>query len=134
MRDEWLLVGRILFSLTLVASGAGHLAQTESSARYAAGKKVPNAKLMVQLSGIAMLLGGLAIILGIIMDLAALLTAILLVVIAVMMHRFWEERDQQAQQLELAMFMKNISMAGGALVIMSITTDFTPYTMTDAVF
>ncbi len=134
MRDEWFLIGRILFSLVFLGSGFGHLAQADASAQYASAKKVPNAKLMVQLTGVLMILGAVAVILGILMDLAALLIAILVVIYAVMMHRFWEESDPQTQQVEMAMFMKNISIAGGALVIMSVTTDFTPYTITDAVF
>lgn len=134
MRDEWFLIGRILFSLILVGAGVGHLAQTEQTAQAAAAKKLPNPKLMAQISGVCMLLGGVAIILGILMDLAALLVAVLMIVINAMMHRFWEESDPQTQQVEMSMFMKNLSIAGGALVIMSVTTDFTPYTITDAVF
>ncbi|MEM7095252.1 MAG: DoxX family protein [Actinomycetota bacterium] len=134
MRDEWFLIGRILFSLILVGSGVGHLMQAEGSAAYATAKKIPNAMLMVQISGVCLLAGGLAIILGIFMDLAALLTAVLLLIMAFMMHRFWEESDEQVQQTEMAMFMKNLSIAGGALVIFSVTSDFTPYTLTDAIF
>jgi putative oxidoreductase len=132
MRDEVFLLGRILFSLVFLGSGIGHLTQTEGSAQYAAYKKVPSPKLMVQLSGVAMLLGGLAVILGILMDLAGLLLAILLVAMAFMMHRFWEETDPQTKQVETAQFMKNISMAGAGLIIA--TFSFAPYTITDGVF
>ena len=134
MRDEWFLLGRILFSLVLLGSGVGHLTQTEGSAQYAAYKGIPNAKLMVQISGVCMLLGGLAIIFGALMDLAAVLVAILVVIMGVKMHAFWTETDPQAKQTEMAHFMKNLSMAGGALVIASVTSDFTPYTLTNAVF
>ncbi|MEZ5259824.1 MAG: DoxX family membrane protein [Ilumatobacteraceae bacterium] len=64
-------LGRILFSLVFIGSGVGHLTQTASSAEYAAYKKVPSPKAMVQFTGVAMLLGGIAVILGIWMDLAA---------------------------------------------------------------
>lgn len=30
---------------------------------------------------------------------------------------FWKEEDAQAQQTQMAQFVKNVSMAGGALVI-----------------
>jgi putative oxidoreductase len=135
MRNEVFLLGRILFSLVLVGSGIGHLTQTEGSAQYASYKKVPNAKLMVQISGVCMLLGGAAIILGIVMDLAALLVAILVVMMAVAMHKFWEETDPQTKQGEMAHFMKNLSIAGGALVICAFSGgSFIPYTLTDGVF
>jgi uncharacterized membrane protein YphA (DoxX/SURF4 family) len=133
MRDEVFLLGRILFSLVFLGSGIGHLTQTEGSAQYAAYKKVPSPKLMVQLSGVAMLLGGLAVILGILMDLAGLLLAILLIAMAFMMHKFWEETDPQTKQVEMAQFMKNISMAGAGLILATFS-QFVPYTITDGVF
>lgn len=133
MREEVFLLGRILFSLVFVGSGIGHLTQTEGSAQYAAYKKVPSPKLAVQASGVLMLLGGLAIILGIWMDLAALGIAILLLMMAFMMHRFWEETDGQTKQVEMAQFMKNVSIAGGALVLVALApVDW--YTITDSVF
>jgi len=132
MREEVLLLGRILFSLVFLGSGMGHLMQTEGSAQYAAYKKVPSPKLAVQASGVAMLLGGIAVILGIWMDLAGLLLAVLLLAMAFMMHRFWEETDGQTKQVEMAHFMKNVSIAGGALVLVALPVDW--YTITDGVF
>lgn len=132
MRDEVLLLGRILFSLVFLGSGIGHLTQTEGSAQYAAYKKVPSAKLAVQVSGVLMILGAAAVILGIWMDLAGLLLAILVLVMAFMMHRFWEETDAQTKQVEMAQFMKNVSIAGAGLIIA--TFSFAPYTITDGVF
>lgn len=134
MRDEVFWLGRLLFSLVLIGSAFGHLTQTEGSTQYAEYKGVPNARRMVQLTGVLMLLGGLAIVLGVYMDLAAVCIAILVVIYAVKMHNFWAETDPQTQNVERAQFMKNISIAGGALIIAATTNDFTPYTLTDAVF
>ncbi|MGA1438790.1 MAG: DoxX family protein [Ilumatobacteraceae bacterium] len=134
MRDEVFLLGRIVFSLVLLRSAFGHLTQTEASAGYAQFKGGPNAKTMVQVTGVLMGLGGAAVVLGIFMDLAAVLIAVLMVIFAVKMHDFWKVTDPQAQAGERAQFMKNISIAGGALVIAAVTTDFTPYTLTDAIF
>lgn len=136
MRDEVFLLGRILLSLVFLGSGIGHLTQADSMAPYAESKKVPNAKLMVQLTGALMVLGAAGVILGIWMDLAALLLAILVVIFAVVMHRFWEESDPQTKGMEQANFMKNIAIAGGLLVVVAVTfeSDFTPYTITDGVF
>lgn len=133
MRDEVLLLGRILFSLVFLGSGIGHLTQTEGSAQYAAYKKVPSAKLAVQVSGVLMILGAAAVILGIWMDLAGLLLAILVLLMAFMMHRFWEETDAQTKQVEMAQFMKNVSIAGAGLIISTFSFGV-PYTVTDGVF
>ena len=111
-----MLVGRILFAFMFVASGLNHLAKAEAMAGYAAYKKVPAPKLANLLSGVLMLLGGLSIILGVYADLGAVILAVLLVAMAVKMHDFWNA-EGEAKQPEMIGFMKNISMAGGALFL-----------------
>ncbi|MGA8442018.1 MAG: DoxX family protein [Candidatus Sulfotelmatobacter sp.] len=34
-----------------------------------------------------------------------------------MMHKFWDVTDPTIYQIQCAMFMKNVSMLGGALVL-----------------
>ena len=111
-----MLVGRVLFAFMFVMSGFNHLAKAEAMAGYAAYKKVPAPKLANLLSGVLMLLGGLSIILGVYADLGALVLAILLVAMAVKMHDFWNAQGE-AKQPEMIGFLKNISMAGGALFL-----------------
>jgi uncharacterized membrane protein YphA (DoxX/SURF4 family) len=117
--DVVMLVGRILFAFMFVMSGFNHLAKAEAMAGYAAYKKVPAPKLANLLSGVLMLLGGLSIILGVYADLGALVLAILLVAMAVKMHDFWNAQGE-AKQPEMIGFMKNISMAGGALFLFAV--------------
>ena len=134
MRDEVFLLGRILFSLVLLGSAVNHFQNTEASAGYAEYKGVPNAKTMVQVTGGLMALGGLAVVFGVFMDLAAAGIAALMLIFAFKMHDFWKVDDPQTRAVEMAGFMKNISIAGGALILAAVTTDWTPYTLTDAVF
>lgn len=133
MRDELFLAGRILFSLVFIGSGIGHLTKTDATAQYAAYKGVPSPRNAVLLSGVAMLAGAVGIVLGIWMDLAALGLAAFVLAAGLMMHRFWQETDPQTKQVEIAQFMKNVAIAGGALVIASIG-DGAPYTITDGIF
>ena len=53
-------------------------------------------------------------------------------------HRFWEETDEMAKQTEMAHFMKNLSLIGGALILFSFFaregSDAVPYTLTGGVF
>jgi uncharacterized membrane protein YphA (DoxX/SURF4 family) len=86
---------------------------------YAQFKKVPMAKLSVQVSGLLCILGGLSVILGVWTDLGALVLSVLLVAMAVKMHDFWNA-DAASKQIEMIGFLKNISMAGGALFIFAI--------------
>ena len=132
-----LLIGRILFALVFVSSGLSHLAKVEAMTGYAKFKKVPAAKLSVLVSGALLALGGLSIVLGIYADLGALVIAILLIVMALKMHDFWTQTDAQAKQTETISFFKNISMAGGALIIFSIAaTEGSDYglTLTDSLW
>jgi uncharacterized membrane protein YphA (DoxX/SURF4 family) len=133
MRDELFLIGRIVFSLVFLLYGVRHLTQTEGSTGYAAYKKVPSPKIMVQFTGVAMVIGALAVIFGFWMDLAALGLAIFVTAAGLLMHRFWEEDDVQTRQIEMAQFMKNISIAGAALILVAVS-ERAPYTVTDGVF
>ena len=118
--DIVLIVGRILFALIFFNSGFAHFAQREAMTGYAQFKKVPAAKLAVPLTGLMILLGGLSIVLGIWMDLGALLLAIFLVFSAFMMHNFWTMDDANQKMNETVAFFKNLSMAGAALIILAV--------------
>jgi putative oxidoreductase len=111
------LIGRILFSAIFVMSGLSHLTQTGPMAQYAASKGVPAPKLGVLASGVVILAGGLSILLGYEPRIGAILIVLFLVPTALIMHGFWGVQDPMQKQVEMAMFMKNISLAGGALMI-----------------
>lgn len=115
--DIVLIIGRVLFALMLVTGGLNHFTKAEAMAGYAAHKGVPQPKLANLVSGIMLLFGGLSIIFGVWADLGALVSAVVLLAMAVMMHDFWKAADPQAKQMETISFFKNVSMAGGALVM-----------------
>ena len=115
--DAVLVIGRVLFALIFVASGINHITKAEHMTGYAQFKKVPAAKASVLLSGVLFLLAAASLILGVYADLGALVLAVLLVMMAVMFHDFWKQTDPQQKQMEQIAFFKNISMAGGALVM-----------------
>ncbi|WP_311209135.1 MULTISPECIES: DoxX family protein [unclassified Aeromicrobium] len=131
--DEVFLISRILFAYLVIGSGVGHLTATGAMAGYAESRGLSNAKLLVQISGVALLAGGLSVLLGIWGDIGALGLAVLLLVTAVLMHAFWKESDGQAKQMEMVAFNKNVALAGGALALfVLLSTDFAPYTITGA--
>lgn len=115
-----LVIGRILFAFIFVTSGIAHFAKLEMMTGYAKYKKLPAAKLGVIASGLFFLLGGVYVALGFWVDLGALLLAITLIVAAVIFHNFWAEADATAKQNEMIAFNKNLSIAGGALIIFAL--------------
>jgi len=98
-------------------SGINHFTKLEAMTGYAKYKKLPAAKLGVLISGLMLVIGGIYIVLGYYADLGALLLAIFLFLAAVIFHNFWKETDATAKQTEMMAFMKDIALAGGALVI-----------------
>jgi len=60
------------------------------------------------------------VILGVWADLGAIVLAAILVIMAVKMHNFWAIEDPQAKQADMIGFMKNISMAGGAVFMFAL--------------
>ena len=115
-----LVIGRILFAFIFITSGITHFAKLEMMTGYAKYKKLPAAKLGVIVSGLFFLLGGLYVALGFWVDLGALMLAITLIVAAVIFHNFWAEADATAKQNEMIAFNKNLSIAGGALIIFAL--------------
>lgn len=101
-------------------SGINHFAKLEAMTGYAKYKKLPAAKLGVLLSGVMLVLGGAYILLGFYADLGALLLAIFLVLAAVIFHNFWAETDATAKQNEMLAFMKDLALAGAALMILAL--------------
>jgi putative oxidoreductase len=109
------LLARFLFVLIFLLSGPRHfLSQTIA---YAASQGVPMASIAVPLSGLMAFVGGLSILLGYRAKIGAWLIVLFLVCITPMMHKFWGVTDAMMYQIQFVMFMKNLSMLGGALLI-----------------
>lgn len=111
------LTGRILFSLIFLSGGLNHLMNSSQTSAYAASSGVPAATAMVIISGIIALLGALSIILGYKAKTGAWLIVLFLVPVTFTMHKFWTVTDPMMSQMQMAMFMKNIALIGGALLI-----------------
>ena len=112
-----LLIGRILFSLAFIMLGFGHLFNYQAMSQYAASVGVPAPTVAVIVSGIMIVLGGLSVALGYRAKIGVLLLAIFLIPVTFMMHAFWGLEDPMQSQLQMVMFLKNLSMLGGALII-----------------
>jgi putative oxidoreductase len=108
-------VGRTLFAAIFLLSSFAHF--SSGAIGYAAQQGVPLASVMVPLSGLLALLGGLSVLLGYRARIGAWLIVAFLVPVTLMMHRFWVAPDPMMAQIQMAMFMKNVSMLGGALLI-----------------
>lgn len=116
--DLIFLIGRILFGMLFLASGISHVTDKGAMAGYAESRGVKPGKPAVMASGVMMLVGAILVILGIWIDLGAILIAAFTLSAAVLMHNFWKESDAGARQTELIQFMKDLALCGAALMLL----------------
>src|SRR5271165_5674368 len=107
--------GRLLFSFIFIFGGLNDFSQ--QTIGYAAAQGVPLAAIAVPLSGVLAIAGGLSILLGYHARIGAWLLVLFLVAVTPMMHNFWAVKDPMMAQMQMVMFLKNLSMLGGALLI-----------------
>ncbi|HEU5304317.1 MAG TPA: DoxX family protein [Gemmatimonadales bacterium] len=108
-------VGRALFGAIFILAAWNHL--SEPAIDYAASQGVPLPWLLVPISGLIALAGGLSVLLGYHARQGAGLLVLFLVPVTLALHQFWGVQDPASAQMQQSMFMKNLSMLGGALLI-----------------
>lgn len=109
------LIGRILYSLIFINSGFFHF--SGMAVEYAASEGVPMANVLVPVSGIMAIAGGISILIGYKAKWGAWLLVLFLIPVTLMMHGFWKFNDPAQHQVQMTMFMKNTSMLGAAFFI-----------------
>jgi len=108
-------LGRFLYSLIFLMTVMGHF--SAGYIGYAAQAGVPAPGLLVPLSGVIAILGGVSITLGYKAKIGGWLIVLFLVPVTLKMHAFWAVPDPMMHGMQLAMFWKNVSMLGAALLI-----------------
>ena len=73
--------------------------------------------LLVPVSGVIALAGGLSLLLGYRTRLGAWLLVVFLVPVTLMMHAFWAVSDPAMFLIQLTLFVRNLTMLGAALFI-----------------
>jgi putative oxidoreductase len=123
---DWvLLIGRLLYAPVFIVSGlAFHLGKREMAVGYARMKGAPMPELTVPLTGVAIAVAGVMIIVGLWVDLAALVIAVFLLVTAYFMHGFWTVEDPQERMMEQVQFQKDVALAGAALILFYLFQQF----------
>lgn len=109
------LLGRLLFAAIFLTAAPSHFAK--QTIGYAASQGVPLASIAVPASGLLALAGGLSVLLGYRAKAGAWLIALFLTAVTLTMHKFWTATDPMMAQVQMIMFMKNVAMLGGALLL-----------------
>ena len=109
MKDVALLAGRVLLALMFVMAGWGKIGGYAGTQGYMEAMGVPG--FMLPLVILLELGGGLAIVLGLFTRSISVLLAGFTLMAAFIFHY------QPAEQMQMLMFMKNLSVAGGCLAL-----------------
>lgn len=110
------LAARILLSLIFLLSGLAKLGTWEQTAAYMASKGMPLVPLFLVGAIVLEVGGGLSVLLGWRTRLGAVALILFLILAAVIFHNFWAYEGLE-QQIQMAMFLKNVSIMGGLLLL-----------------
>lgn len=116
LQSTTVLVGRVLLGLIFVLSGFAKIAGFEGTAGYIASKGLPLPQLVAALTIVVELGGGLALMGGLYTRQVVVALAAFSILAGVVFHNFWAmpQAEQMAHQIN---FLKNLSIAGGMLVV-----------------
>ena len=114
------LIGRILFGGFFLYNGINHLRQRKNMSAYTATKGVPSPELAVIGSAVPLIAGGTSLLLGLKPKLGAVAVIGFLAGVSPIMHDFWRNEDPNERMNNMASFMKNLALAGGALALMGV--------------
>ena len=107
------LVGRILLALIFLKSGIGKIGGFAGTAGYMASKGLPMVEVLLAITIVIELAASAMIIAGFKARLGATALLLWMIPVTVIFHNFW------AVPGEINMFMKNLAIMGGLLLIMA---------------
>ena len=110
------LAGRILLALMFIPAGFGKLTNIGGTAGYIASGGLPFPSVLAVLVGALELFGGLALVIGFKVRWVGLAMALFTLAACMLFHPFWSVPEAQ-QMVTKLLFMKNISVVGGMLLI-----------------
>jgi putative oxidoreductase len=117
-KDGVALIGRIALAAIFVLSGLQKLIDFTGTASMIAGAGVPLPTVAAAVAVVIELGGGLAIFAGWMTRVAALAIVVFLIIVSPIFHNFWT-MEGEARMMNQVMFLKNVSMLGGFLLLMA---------------
>ena len=116
MQSPLTLIGRIMLAVLFLPAGLSKIGGFAGTAGYIASKGLPLPEVGAAIAIAVEVFGGLALILGLGTRWASLILAVFTVIAGVIFHNFWAMPAEQ-QMVQQIMFMKNIAIAGGLLLL-----------------
>ncbi|NGX58910.1 MAG: Inner membrane protein YphA [Chlamydiae bacterium] len=131
-------LGRLCFSVIFIVAGINKILNWDASEQYLVNQMLdvlaksyhqgwaqalfdqvlPLAPTLLVIATIVELLGGLLVLTGFQVRLGAFLLCVFLIPVTFLFHNFWNLQGSE-QQLQMIMFMKNLSIFGGGLILIA---------------
>jgi putative oxidoreductase len=111
------ILGRLLIAALFIPAGLTKIPGFEKTAAYMAAKGLPLVSLLLVLTIVIEAGCGLLILIGWRAREAALLLFLFLIPVTLIFHGFWGIEDLAARAQEQRIFMKNLAIMGGVLMI-----------------
>ena len=111
-------LGRILLSGIFIAGGADACLKPGGRVNKVADSGIPQPQQAVVLNGAVMVIGGVALALGIAPKLAATILIGSLVPTTIVGHAFWKEETAAGRKNQLTQFFKNLGLIGALLLVL----------------
>ncbi len=119
LADLVALPARLLLAAIFVSSGVGKIFEFGSTRDFMAQEGMQMPALFLIGAIVFEIVGGASIVLGYKARLGAILLIIFLVPATLIFHDFWTIEDAEAQKTQMIMFMKNLSIMGGLLMVVA---------------
>jgi putative oxidoreductase len=120
INDYIFLLSRIILGLYFLFNGFNHFRNLNYMAKWVESKNIPAPKLMVFLTGILLLIGGISILFGIYIEIGILALTLFFLPVTFIMHDFWREKDPQMKMIHMINFMKNLALWAAILSLLSV--------------
>lgn len=113
------LVGRVLLATVFLYAGFGKITGFEATAGYMAAYGMPMTKLLLVGAIVAELGGGLSILTGYKARWGAAALVLFTIPATLVFHAFWNISDPGQAYVEQLMFLKNLAIMGGLLMVVT---------------
>jgi len=118
MQNTLVLIGRLALSFIFLMSGFDKLTGWEDTAAYMASKDMSFVPFLLAGAILLEFGGGLLVALGYCTRLGALALIVFVIPTTLLFHDFWSLAGPD-RQLQTIMFLKNLSMLGGLLLVLA---------------
>lgn len=113
----------VLLGLFFLINGVNHFYNTHILREYARRRGLIKPKVMIRLSGVLLLAGGVSLITGWWLQAGIAGLCLFLAISAVAIHQFWAETDREQMMIEFMHFIKNWAILFELLYIATTLSD-----------